>query len=103
MDDVYFEVVSAVGKRIRTTKEHWNKIIETKHAIMKGKEDAVKETLRKPEHTRRSRKDLNVYLHYKKEGEHYICVVVKHLNGEGFIVTAYITDRIKAGEKYESH
>ena len=36
--------------------------------------------------------------HYRKTNDHYCCVVVKHLNGDGFVVTAYLTDTIKAGE-----
>lgn len=27
-----------------------------------------------------------------------MCVVAKHLNGDGFIITAYITDKIKEGK-----
>jgi len=27
----------------------------------------------------------------------------KHLNGTGFVITAYMTDRIKMGEKYETN
>jgi len=26
-----------------------------------------------------------------------LCVVCRHLNGDGFIITAYLTDRIKKG------
>lgn len=70
---------------------------------MKGREDLVKETLVNPNQIRRSRKDSNVYLHYKRVNGKYNCVVAKHLNGEGFIITTYITDRIKAGEAYETN
>ena len=70
---------------------------------MVGKENIVKETLENPEEIRRSRKDLNVYLYYRKVKENYNCVVVKHLNGDGFIITTYLTDRIKAGDKYETY
>ena len=100
---IYFEVISSLGKKIRVTRNYWNKIIETKHRIMKGKENIIKATLQNPEQVRRSRKDLSVYLYYKKIGDNYNCVVAKHLNGDGFIVTAYMTDRIKAGEKYETN
>lgn len=66
--DIYFEVISALNKKIRTTKEHWSNIIETKHKIMKEKEELVKETLQNAEQIRRSRKDLNVFLYYKNIG-----------------------------------
>ncbi|MEQ1574028.1 MAG: hypothetical protein ABMA15_24155 [Vicinamibacterales bacterium] len=47
---------------------------------------------------RRSTKDPAVYLYYRQEDGRFCCVVAKHLNGDGFIVTAYLTDKIKAGE-----
>jgi hypothetical protein len=100
---IHFEVMSCLGKKIRVTKSYWNKIVKTKHRIMRGKEDIVKNTLKCPEEIRRSKKDLNVFLYYKRVNSNYNCVVVKHLNGYGFIITTYITDRIKVGEKYETN
>jgi len=93
-----FEVTSSLGKRISISTEHWQKIIETKHPVMAGREDLVKRALVSPEQVRRSRKDAAVHLHYRKDDGHYCCVVVKHLNGDGFVVTTYLTDKIKAGE-----
>jgi len=102
-EEVYFEVDSYLGKKIRITEPHWNKIIETKHRIMKGKESIVKETLKAPTELRVSGKDPKVFLYYKRLNGKYSCVVTKSLNGEGFIITTYITDRIKAGKKYETN
>lgn len=65
---------------------------------MKGQEQLVKQTLASPEPVRRSRKDSSVHLYYRKRNGTYCCVVAKHLNGNGFLVTTYIADRIKAGE-----
>lgn len=93
-----FEVTSSLGKRIRISDEYWQTIIETKHPVMAGREELVKRALTSPEQVRRSRKDTAVHLHYRKSHGHYCCVVVKHLNGDGFVVTAYLTDTIKAGE-----
>lgn len=93
-----FEVTSSLGKRISIASEYWQKIIETKHPIMSGREELVKLTLTSPEQVRRSRKDATVHLHYRKIDGHHCCVVVKHLNGDGFVVTTYLTDKIKTGE-----
>jgi hypothetical protein len=93
-----FEVTSSLGKRISISTEYWQKIIETKHPVMAGREELVKQALTSPEQVRRSRKDATVHLHYCKSDGHYCCVVVKHLNGDGFVVTTYLTDKIKAGE-----
>lgn len=93
-----FEVVSSLGKRIRVSAEYWEKIVGNKHPAMAGQEELVQRTLTNAEHVRRSRKDESVFLHYRRAGEHFCCVVVKHLNGEGFVVTAYMADRIKIGD-----
>ena len=93
-----FEVTSSLGKRISISTEYRQKIIETKHPVMAGREELLKQTLTSPEQIRRSRKDAAVHLYYRKDDGHYCCVVVKHLNGDGFVVTTYLTDKIKAGE-----
>jgi len=73
---------------------------------MRKYESEVKETLIEPDEIRKSKKDLSVYLYYRKYEEHFVCVLVKHLNGEGFIITAYLSDNVKKGDtiwkrKYE--
>ena len=100
---IYFEVKSFLNKNIKITKDYWDKIIKTKHRIMKDKENLVKETLKNPDEIRISRKDKSVFLYYKKLKGKYCCIVAKHLNGDGFIITAYMTDKIKIGEKYEAN
>jgi len=55
--------------------------------------------LRNPDVIIREKIDPSVYLYYKHHrGGYFICVVAKHLNGDGYIITAYITDHIKRGE-----
>jgi len=54
--------------------------------------------LSNPIEIRRSSEDPDVYLYYSLYKEYYICVVARHLNGEGFIITAYITEMVKEGE-----
>ena len=98
LNDIYFEVISSFNKKIRTTRSHWELITKIKHPEIEGKEAEVKECLRNPVEVRKSSEDSEVLLHYKKEGSYFLCVVVRHLNGEGFIITAYITDKIKEGE-----
>jgi hypothetical protein len=94
----YFEVITPLGICIRTTPSYWQKIITFKHPIMAGQEQLVQQTLQKPSEIRRSRSDPDLYLYYKPEPPYFICVVARHLNGDGFIVTAYRTDRIKIGD-----
>ena len=93
---VYIEVFSKLGKIIRLTKRHWDYIV-SKHDSIIGLEDQVKETLRNPVYVRLSKEDEKVYLYYAPYGIYFLCVVCRHLNGEGFIITGYLTDKIKKG------
>jgi len=43
-------------------------------------------------------KDPRVWIFYRKRDQNFLCVVVKILDGEGFIITIYPTDKIKKGE-----
>ena len=96
--EVYFEVRAQTGKIIRTTRSHWELIAKVKHPEIEGKEEEVKLCLAEPMEIRRSSEDSNVYLYYAPFENYFICVVARHLNSDGFIVTAYITDKIKEGE-----
>ena len=100
MDGIYFEVASKLNKRVYVTKSRWELIIKTKHLEIEGKEKEVKETLTEPDEIRQSKSDDSVYLYYKKYGKLLVSVVVKHKNGDGFIITAYFTDRIKEGKQF---
>jgi len=49
---------------------------------------------------RRSKSDPNVYLFYRSERPgRWICAVVKKRNTDAFLVTTYLTDALKEGEK----
>ncbi|MDI6801360.1 MAG: hypothetical protein QMD01_04825 [Thermodesulfovibrionales bacterium] len=96
--DIYFEVKSSFGKIIRTTLSHWELITKLKHPEIEGKEIEVQKCLSEPIEIRKSSEDSDVYLYHSSYMRYYICVVVRHLNGGGFIITAYITDKIKEGE-----
>ena len=96
--ELKFEVVSKLGRLIRSTTEHWNVISGQKHPEIKGKEKNVIEAITDSFVVRKSIKDKSVALYYKKFGKYYYCAVVRHLNGEGFLITAYITKNVKEGE-----
>lgn len=66
---------------------------------MAGQEDLVRLTLADPEQVRRSNKDTSVHLYYRKSGNDYCCGVAKHLNGDGFVITTYMTNKIKIGDR----
>ena len=100
VQDVYFQVETLDGIIIRTTKENWQRIVTTKHPSIIKYEEQVKETLKDPDQMRKSQQDSRVRLYYKSIGKLYVCVVTDHVTAkEGYIITAYLTDRIKEGEQ----
>lgn len=96
---VFFSVRSKLGKIIQVSNEYWKFIISFKHPVMNGKEKLVKNALIGPDEIRQSKKDKAVFLYYKKHDSYWVCTVCKHLNGDGFVITAYLTDRIKEGNR----
>ena len=64
----------------------------------------LEKVLRQPQRVRRSRIDESVslfYVYYPQTsvGGKWLCVVVKYPADDAFIVTAYLTDRLKTGEE----
>jgi len=94
----YFEITTPLDIHVRTTREYWGYIVNIKHRAMAGKEQIVKDTLFQPDEIRRSKVDKNVFLYYKRKDNKIYCAVARHEGKDGFLVTAYITDKIKEGE-----
>ncbi len=96
--DLFFEVITPLGFRVRVTHAYWELIVTIKHPVMAGREEDVKKTLEQPDEIRQNKSDQNVYLFYKAEREkRWICAVSRQTGEEGFLITAYPTDAIKEG------
>jgi len=90
------------NRRIKLTDER-QEHIEVDHPEMLGQIDKIQETLSNPDIIVRSRTDPDVELFYRHYDitpvtEKYLCVVLKVLVGDLFIITAYLTDTIKRDE-----
>lgn len=90
------------GQPVRLTDERRQHILL--HREMVGMEAAIGETLRNPQLVIRSQSDPNAALCYRfyqrtLVGDKWLCVVVKYGGPEAFVLTAYLTDRPKAGEQ----
>lgn len=49
---------------------------------------------------RRNKRDANIYLFYReREARRWVCAVTKQEDRTGFLITAYLTDAIKEGDK----
>ncbi len=88
------------NQSIRLTAERLAHILE--HPEMNGLEAEIGIVLRKPQIVRQSRTDEQVQLYYRyyeltKVGEKWLCVVVKQLTDDAFVITAYLTDKVKQG------
>jgi hypothetical protein len=90
------------GRDIRLSDER-QKHIEDDHPEMVGQIDKIKETLLRPDVMVGSKADLNVEMFYKyykstPVTEKFLCVIVKNLIEDLFIITVYFTDTVKKGE-----
>ncbi|MBI3274199.1 MAG: DUF4258 domain-containing protein [Candidatus Colwellbacteria bacterium] len=94
---LYLQIVSKLDKKLRITKGYWHRITSIKHPSIRGKEQQVREALQDPDSIRQSKTDENVFLYYKQYKSYYLCVVARHKNGNGFIITVYTTNKIKEG------
>lgn len=70
---------------------------------MKGMAVEIEKVLEQPQRVRRSRSDTSVRLFYQFYartivGDKWLCVVVKYVETDAFVVTAYLTDALKVGE-----
>ena len=88
------------GLAIRLTDERLAHILE--HPEMTGMESAIEQTLIHPEQVVESLSDPQARLYYRfyfgtAVGNKFLCVVVKITTGEAFVLTAYLTDRMKRG------
>jgi len=98
---VLFEVKSYDGRRIRLTEVQWLHIVFF-HPEVEGEQNRIKSVLKKPEVVVEGvTSDTKVcYRMFKATpvSRKYLAVVVKELDGEGFIMTSYFTERIRRGK-----
>ena len=88
------------GLAIRLTDERLAHILA--HPEMADLELAIEETLLRPEQVTESFSDPAAKLYYRfyvrtLVGGKYVCVVVKTVDADAFVLTAYLTDKVKRG------
>jgi hypothetical protein len=89
------------GHEVRLTDERLQHILE--HPEMREMSAEIERVLRQPQLVRLSRSDSAVRLFYEfyaqtLVGGKWLCVVVKCLQDDAFVVTAYLTNKPKTGE-----
>jgi len=94
---VVFEVSDETGRNIHLSKERW-KHIRKKHPEVEDYEQ-IKEAIQKPDKIVNYHPDESIYYYYKffknrPFPKRYLLVVVKYLNGYGYILSAYFVRTI---------
>ena len=104
MSDIIFEVLDKKGRKIRLTAKQWKHI--QKHPHMHESIERIKETINNPMTIRYDEFNDKInyfYMQYKniELRERYLLVSVKYLNGDGFIITSFYTNKI-TGPKWKT-
>jgi hypothetical protein len=99
--DVIKQITDCFGRDVRLTEERLAHILQ--HPELRGMEAEIENVLRRPRSVRRSRSDAALRLFYEfyphtVVGGKWLSVVVKYLDHDAFVVTAYLTDKLKPGE-----
>lgn len=87
---------------MRLTDERWEHI--RSHPEMADYGSEIERVVVGPDLAVQSRTDPEAILNYRRKvassfGDKWLCVVVKYLPGDAFVLTAYLTDRPKKGEQ----
>ena len=90
-----------LGHDVRLTDERLAHIVQ--HIELMGMEGEIEHVLQSPIEVRVSLADNAVRLFYEfyaqtGVGGKWLCVVVKYLTDDAFVITRYLTDGLKAGE-----
>jgi hypothetical protein len=94
-------ILDCFGHDVRLTDERLAHIV--RHVELIGMESEIERVLRSPTEVRVSVSGDDVRLFYEfyaqiGVGGKWLCVVVKYLTDDAFVITAYLTDTLKTGE-----
>jgi len=90
------------GRGVRLTDERLAHILE--RAELRNMREEIIHTLQAPVEVRISRSDPDVRLFYEfyartLVGDKWLCVVVKYPVDDAFVITAYLTNKLKPGQQ----
>lgn len=100
-DLALLRVICKLGKVVSLSDDRWKHVLS--HPEMQNQRRRIKETLVDPDEIRASIHSTQTWLFYKLYAKtpvttKFLLVIVKVLDEEGFIVTAFFTDKIKKGD-----
>ena len=97
-DALLFDVLTPLGFKVHCTEEYWQRKVIVDHPVMADQIEGVKRALIEPDEVRLSRTDDGVYLFYLSAEKRLVCSVARKTDGDGFLITAYPTDKMKEGK-----
>ncbi len=102
---IIFEITDKTGRKIRLTEKQRKHIQKHPHMHVYESIERIKDTIKNPTTIRYNENDETVSYFYKEFRdmgilERYLLVSVKYLNGEGFIITSFYTNKI-TGSKWK--
>lgn len=89
-----FELIDKANRKIHLTQERW-KHIQKDHPDVQ--EEEIKKAITSPVKIIMKNNDkyfYYLYCKYKKSPARYLRTVIKYLNGEGYVITAYFVRNI---------
>lgn len=100
-----FEINDKGGKKIRLTEKQWKHIQKHPHMHIYESIENIKNTIKNPTTIRYNKEDESIIFYYKEfkdmsAEERYLLISVKYLNGNGFIITSFYTNKI-TGSKWK--
>ncbi len=98
MEENIVFVQSVLKVKIKILKNGLEYIYQ-KHPELDNQSAMIQECLKDAEEIWTSKQDKSVFLYYKRINQKYICVVCKHYNGDGFLITAYFTYKLQGDKK----
>ena|SRR3989344_8597031 len=99
-----FEIIDKTGRKIRLTEKQWKHI--QKHPHMDNSLERIKETIKNCTIIRYDEFNEKINYFYREykdmdSRERYLFVSVIYLNGDGFIITSFYTNKI-TGSKWKT-
>ena len=90
--DIIFEILDKTGRKIYLPIKTWSHITR-KHPSMTNYIEEIKSTVKNPDKITEWSLDKDVRYYYKyyksKDPPKYLLVIIKYLNGKGFIISSY--------------
>ncbi|MBI2109690.1 hypothetical protein HYT58_00765 [Candidatus Woesearchaeota archaeon] len=97
---IIFEIIDRTKRKLYLSKKQLKPIV-SKHPEMQGKLGYIEATLIAPhkicDYSDIAKGVVYYYRYYKEISSKakYLRVIVKYLNGEGFVITSYFVDKIE--------